>query len=86
MSKGLVVYVHNPVFDPIPSSEGIQVKAGEDTFISVKKAISKFQPSPYGTCNDLSEVDKDIYKFMTHTNKTYRQYECLHVCLQTGNH
>jgi hypothetical protein len=80
-SKGLVVYVHKPEFDPI-SSEGIQVKTGEETFISLKKTLSKVQPSPYGACNDLSDFDSDIYKFMVNSNKTYRQYDCLNLCLQ----
>jgi hypothetical protein len=80
-SKGLVVYVHKPEFDPI-SSEGIQVKTGEETFISLKKTLSQVQPSPYGVCNDLSDFDSDIYKFMVNSNKTYRQYDCLNLCLQ----
>jgi len=81
MSKGLVVYVHNPEFDPI-SSEDIQVKTGEDVFISLKKTISKIQPFPYGHCNDLRVYDSDIYTFMVNSNRTYRQYDCLYLCLQ----
>jgi amiloride-sensitive sodium channel subunit alpha len=58
------------------------VKTGEDTFISLKKTLSQVQPSPYGACNDLSDFDSDIYKFMVDSNRAYRQYDCLYLCLQ----
>jgi len=80
--SGLVIYIHNQTFEPI-SSEGIQIKTGENTFISLKKTLAKIEPYPYGECRDFTDgFESDLYKFIIKSNKTYRQYDCLNLCIQ----
>ena len=81
-SKGLVVFIHNQTFEPI-SSEGIQVRMGENTFISLKKTVSKNEPTPYSDCNDLSDgFESELYKFIIKSKKLYRQSDCFNLCFQ----
>ncbi len=79
-SIGGVVFVHENRFEP---SDGVFVETRKNTFISIKKTITKKYPSPYSDCIDLDSYKSNLYDYITITQKkVYRQQDCFDLCQQ----
>jgi len=79
-SIGGVVFVHENRFEP---TDGVFVETRKNTFISIKKTITKKYPSPYSDCIDLDSYKSDLYDYITSTQKkAYRQQDCVDLCQQ----
>lgn len=52
------------------------------SLITVKRTFTKKYPSPYSSCIDLSTFSSNLYEFITNSNQTYRQLDCLKLCTQ----
>ena len=81
-SKGSRIYIHNQSFGTAPS-ELINVRAGLETTITIKKTFSHSIPQPYSPCVDLDSFKSDLYKaIVVDLIKKYRQNDCINLCLQ----
>jgi hypothetical protein len=79
-SIGGVVFVHESKFEP---TDGVFVESRKNTFISIKKTITKKYPSPYSDCINLDAYKSDLYDYITITQKkAYRQQDCFELCIQ----
>ena len=70
--QGMIVFVHNNSFRPV-SADGIYIKPGEMSLISVKREMTQKYPFPYSECIDLASYSSELFDFMIRSNKTYRQ-------------
>jgi hypothetical protein len=72
--------VHESEFQP---TGGVFFETRKNTFISIKKTITKKYPSPYSDCIDLDSYKSDLYDYITKTQKkAYRQQDCFDLCQQ----
>ena len=79
---GMKVYIHNRTLLPRWYEEGVYAKPGEITMIGVKRTFVTNFPSPYTQCNDLTSYSSFLYDFIIKSNKTYRQKDCIDLCIQ----
>jgi hypothetical protein len=79
-SIGGVVFVHDEQFEP---TDGVFFETRKNTFISIKKTITKKYPSPYSDCIDLDSYKSNLYDYITSIQKkAYRQQDCFDLCQQ----
>jgi hypothetical protein len=52
------------------------------SLITVKRTFTKKYPSPYSACIDLTTYTSNLYEFIINSNQTYRQLDCLKLCVQ----
>ena len=80
---GIVVFVHNASMRPL-KSDGIFIKMGEKSLISVKRTFIDNVNSPYTDCQDLTSYSSTLYDFIKNSKQysTYRQKDCLNLCIQ----
>ena len=79
--QGVVLFIHNNTHNPIISN-GIQVYAGTNVNIGIKKTLTHKYPEPYSDCKDLSSFSSYFYDILTQSNKSYRQRDCFDLLLQ----
>jgi hypothetical protein len=79
--QGMIVFVHNSSFRPV-SADGIYVKPGEQSLISIKRTLTQKYPHPYSECFDLTTYSSELYDFILKSNQTYRQIDCFKLCIQ----
>ena len=79
---GMIVFVHNSSSRP-SESQSVFLKAGEMSYITVRRTHLIKYPWPYSDCTALASFSTDLRDFITsETNATYRQEDCLELCLQ----
>ena len=78
-----VSFVHNSSNRISSTTKFIYFKKEETklTFSVRRKFIYK-QAWPYSDCIDLSSYSSDYYNFLLHSNYSYRQLDCLDLCIQ----
>lgn len=82
VSTGLRVFIHNASFSPA-IYEAVDAKTGTLTNIGVKRVFTQKSPQPYSDCMDMNSYESVYFKILTrHLNRTYRQIDCLELCLQ----
>ena len=79
--EGLSVFIHNSSFDPL-EAESVEVSTGKQTNIAIKRTFVSKQPDPYSSCVDLANFDSVLYRYFDANNKTYRQQDCIELCIQ----
>ena len=81
--SGIVVFIHNQSFNPMPS-EGIKLAQRTLTNIVLSKVITQREPYPYSECQDLNKFsfDKILYNAIIKSNSSYKQKLCFDLCLQ----
>ena len=79
--QGVVIFIHDSKHKPIISN-GIQILAGTNVNIGMKKTLTHKSPYPYSDCKDLSSFSSDFYDILTKSNKSYRQIDCFDLLLQ----
>ena len=63
-------------------TDEINLKTGFYTNVAVQKTLSFKTAKPYSECQDLTSFSS-VYQIALKTaNKTYRQYDCIKLCLQ----
>ena len=81
---GLLVFIHNKSLPP-SLSQGVYIKAGEMTFLSVKRTFKSKYPWPYSHCmsspSSLSS-SRQFYDFILSSGYSYRQQDCIDLCIQ----
>jgi hypothetical protein len=77
------VFIHNKSLPP-SLSQGIYIKAGEMTFISVKRKFKSKYPWPYSHCmsSPSSLSSRQFYDFIISSGYSYRQQDCIDLCIQ----
>ena len=80
--SGIRVFIHNKTLKPRWYEEGVYVRPGEYTLISVKRTSISNAPSPYTDCIDLTSYSSVLYDFIINSNRTYRQKDCFDLCVQ----
>ena len=81
-SKGLKVFVHNETILPTMYDNSISIESGKETSIMVSKQISSNLPLPYNSCSEQRYgYDLKFSQVLANSNRTYRQVECLELCL-----
>lgn len=79
--SGLYVFVSNSTI--LPSySEGIEVNPGSRTSFSINKIFTHNLAKPYSNCEDTTKSKSVLYKKIVSSNYSYRQRDCLDLCLQ----
>jgi hypothetical protein len=87
-TNGLVVFVHSHLYErPSNSDEGIHLNTGEKSWLSIQRTDTFNHPWPYSNCTDLNSIEQtssELYVELAQVlNRTsYRQQECLDLCLQ----
>jgi hypothetical protein len=79
---GMKVFVHNRTSRPRWYSEGVYVKPGEYSMISVRRKFVSHQPTPYSGCINLESYSSVFYDFIRKSNRIYRQKDCFDLCIQ----
>jgi len=87
---GIYVIIHDPLTLPIFEFENIYddvtiVEENARAYLSIHKTIEKRLENPYNNCyKDLSKfpLDKKIINFIQSKTNTYRQTDCLALCLE----
>jgi hypothetical protein len=79
-STGMVVFVHNSSFKP--STDQIFIEPGKLSTIQVERTFFQKYPYPYSDCIDLDSHSSEFYDYIKMTGKTYRQQDCLEICIQ----
>lgn len=80
-SEGLIVFVHNSTIDA-QLSPNIKIKSSESTDIMVSRTFVSKQPYPYSDCQDLDNLNSELYKYIIKSNKTYIQTDCFDLYYQ----
>ena len=82
-AEGIVVFVHNASLRP-RKSDGIFIKLGEQSLISVKRNFVINANSPYTDCQDLTAYSSHLYNFIINSKQysKYRQQDCFNLCIQ----
>ena len=80
-SNGLKVFIHNQSFLP-RSSDGVDIEMGKETSIAIQRTFTSNQPEPYSECVDNQRIDSFREEYTKFSNQTYRQQDCLDLCLQ----
>ena len=62
-SKGIRVYIHNNTLTPI-NTQGIFLKPGEKTVISMQRTFFHNHPHPYSECQDLGHFKSELYSYL----------------------
>ena len=52
------------------------------SILSVERTFIYKQAWPYSDCIDMSSYSSDYYNFLLHSNYSYRQLDCLDLCIQ----
>ena len=52
------------------------------TAMSLKRTLISKQPSPYSDCIELSSYSSVLYDYLLQSNYSYRQIDCLDLCIQ----
>jgi len=78
---GLKLFIHNKSFAP-RINDLINIKAGFSTNVAIEKTFSFKTPHPYSECEDLTSFTSVYQSTLKAANKTYRQYDCIKLCLQ----
>jgi hypothetical protein len=82
-STGLKVLINNQSFTPNVDDNFISVEPGKETDIAVDRIFSSNIPKPYSSCTDLNQgYNSELYNFIINSNKSYRQIDCIGLCLQ----
>jgi len=83
-SNGIRVYVDNSTDFPTSYSDGIDLMPGTSANVIIKKHFSEKLPKPYSDCDLVSGSthDSELYKSIIARNKTYKQKDCMFLCLQ----
>lgn len=86
MNSGAVVFLSNNSIS-VSSLEGLELRPGSETSISVNRVFSTQLKKPYSNC-DLEEAlfdsyDSELYRMVFKMNKTYNQRDCYDLCYQS---
>jgi hypothetical protein len=82
-STGLKVLINNQSFTPHIDDSFISIEPGKETDIAVDRTFTSNMPKPYSSCTDLTKgFNSELYNFITKSNRTYRQIDCIDLCLQ----
>lgn len=84
---GLEIFIHNQSITPL-QTEGIFIKNGMMNFIGLKKTVFKRLARPYSECDDFSSASFQssfIYLYIKSKNQSYRQIDCLDLCVKKVN-
>jgi hypothetical protein len=60
----------------------IPLQTGVCTHIGLRKTISKREPYPHSSCQDLANYHSELYDKFINLNKTYTQQVCYQLCRQ----
>ena len=82
-ASGMIIFVHNTSLRPL-KSDGVFIKAGERTSISVKRTFISNVNSPYTACQDLTSYSSPLYDLIVNSKQyyMYRQQDCFNLCIQ----
>ena len=80
-SEGLKIFIHNNSVEP-SLAEGISIELSKSTLIAIERTQISKEPYPYSVCIDLKSFDSKFYRVILDSNMTYRQSDCLDLCLQ----
>lgn len=80
-SEGLKIFIHNNSVEP-NLAEGISIELSKSTLIAIERTQISKEPYPYSDCIDLKSFDSKFYRVILDSNMTYRQSNCLDLCLQ----
>lgn len=82
--SGLRLFIHNNTVKPL-NSEGIFLRRGIMHFVGLTKTISYKKPYPYSECIEKTSkkyTNSIIYHEIQRLNRTYRQKDCVQLCLK----
>jgi hypothetical protein len=78
---GFKIYIHNKTLDPMIPEE-INYEVGKDIDVAISKTFTYKTPEPYSECKDLTAFTSPLMQVLAGANKTYRQFDCIKLCLQ----
>jgi hypothetical protein len=83
LSTGLKVLINNQSFSPKTDDYFISIEPGKETDIVVDRTFTSNMPKPFSGCTDLTQgFNSELSNFIVNSNKTYRQIDCIDLCLQ----
>ena len=85
-AKGLIIKVDNSSYLTEHKGDGIQISAGFDTYIDVRRSFKFMLAKPYSDCDLDNEspnnIDSDLYRLISHSEYEYTQQLCFEQCYQ----
>ena len=77
-----VVLVHNSTSIISSCTKLTYIKAKKKLAMYFQRILISKQPFPYSSCIDLSSYSSVLYDYILHLNYSYRQIDCLDLCIQ----
>ena len=81
-NNDIVVLVHNKSSIISSSTKLSHIHIYDKLALSLKITLISKQPSPYSDCIDLSTYSSVLYDYLLQSNYSYRQIDCLDLCIQ----
>jgi hypothetical protein len=78
---GLKLFIHNKTFDKMLTEE-INLGTGKEINVAISRIYNYKIAQPFSECENLDTFKSDYFNKFAKRNKTYRQYDCLKLCLQ----
>jgi hypothetical protein len=80
--RGFRLFIENQSHVPSTFDNGILVKAGTSTEISMKKLITERLPPPFSDCRS-DYPDEPIYEIYKKQDYVYKARDCFNLCIQS---
>ena len=77
-----IVFVHNSSNRVSSSTTFVQVPLNFKLTLAIERTFFSKIAAPYSDCKDLSSYSSSLYDFIIQTNFSYRQSDCLDLCIQ----
>jgi hypothetical protein len=81
-TTSLITFIHNKSNRITDSSKFFTYFPFSMLLISIDRTFLYKQPSPYSDCIDLSSYSSVFYNYIKESNYTYRQIDCIDLCMQ----
>ena len=81
-SNGVIISIENQTYFPTVRFNGIHLMPGTNTYISLRKTVSKDMPHPYSNCQHANEFKSIFESEFVRYNLTYSQETCMLFCEQ----
>ena len=80
--QDFIVLIHNSSNMISSTTKFYFIKFISKKSLSFKRTLIYKQPSPYSDCIDLSSYSSVLYDYIKQSNYSYRQIDCLDLCIQ----
>jgi hypothetical protein len=78
---GTVIFIENRSYTQSPFQNGINLKPGSLTDLSINKKLTERLPDPFSECQS-SYPDDNIFLVYRQNRYLYRERDCVYLCLQ----